>query len=157
MPRDKLRIGRFSEVNQIYSVTTVTHLRRRLFTDDHCVQILLREMRQLEQDEYVNTHAWVVMPDHLYWLFQLCGDLSLSEVMKRVKARSANSINKYLGSGEGIWQRAFYDHALRKEEDLIEAAKYIIATPLRAGLVMHLDDYPYWGVSWIDRRNSMSI
>ena len=38
---------------------------------------------------------------------------------------------------------------LRKEEDILEIARYIVANPLRAGLVKKLNDYPLWDAIWV--------
>ncbi len=89
------------------------------------------------------------MPDHLHWLFQLNEGCLLSRVMKTLKARSAIAINRYRGQGGSIWQRAYYDHALRKDEDIRNIARYIVANPLRAGLVKNIGDYPHWDCTWL--------
>jgi REP element-mobilizing transposase RayT len=46
-------------------------------------------------------------------------------------------------------QRAFYDHALRQDEDVQGVARYIVANPLRAGLVENIGDYPLWDAIWL--------
>ena len=43
------------------------------------------------------------------------------------------------------WQKDFYDHVIRKEENLISIARYILDNPVRKGLVAHWDDYPFKG------------
>ena len=45
--------------------------------------------------------------------------------------------------------RAFHDHALRANEDLRQAARYVIANPIRAGLVRRVGDYPFWNAIWV--------
>ena len=42
-----------------------------------------------------------------------------------------------------------YDHALRADEDVLAAARYIVANPLRAGLVGSIRDYPFWDAVWL--------
>lgn len=50
-----------------------------------------------------------------------------------------------------LWQRSFYDHALRREETLSDVARYIWHNPVRAGLVMRARDYPWSGsLVWSD-------
>ena len=83
--------------------------------------------------------AWVVMPDHLHWLFVLNHSL-ISEVARRVKG---------LGCYSKVWQKGFHDHAIRKDEDIKAVARYIIANPLRAGLVENIGDYPFWDAVWL--------
>jgi hypothetical protein len=48
-----------------------------------------------------------------------------------------------------VWQKGFYDHALREGEALQNVARYIVANPLRAGLVAHIGDYPLWDAVWL--------
>ncbi len=93
--------------------------------------------------------AFVVMPDHVHWLVQLLDDASLSQVLKTVKSSSAYQINQHLNRRGKFWQNGFHDHALRKEEAVIEAARYIIANPLRAGLVGNVREYSHWDAIWV--------
>ena len=46
-------------------------------------------------------------------------------------------------------QDGYHDHALRQEEDLRAVARYIIANPVRAGLVERIGDYPHWDAAWL--------
>jgi len=48
-----------------------------------------------------------------------------------------------------IWQRGFYDHAHRYEEDMRDIARYIIANPMRLGLVKSAGEYPHWDAIWL--------
>jgi len=89
------------------------------------------------------------MPDHLHWLFQLQERLTLAQAIKQLKARSALRINGLLGRQGPVWQRGDYDHAIRRDEDLRAVARYIIANPLRAGLVQQIGDYPLWDANWL--------
>jgi len=73
----------------------------------------------------------------------------LTEVVKRLKAQSAHSINQYLNSSGSVWQRSYFDRCLRKEEDVKGVSRYIVANPLRAGLVKEIGDYPHWDAAWL--------
>ena len=88
------------------------------------------------------------MPDHFHWLIGL-HSATLSSLMQRVKSRSAIAINKHLLSEGQVWQKGFHDHALRRDEDSLNTARYVIANPLRAGLAKHLADYPLWDSAWL--------
>ena len=89
------------------------------------------------------TLAYVLMPDHFHWLLQLQEKADLDISVARVKSVSAHMINKYIGRKGQVWQSGFYDHALRKEEDVINVARYIVANPLRAGLVKSLYKFSF--------------
>ena len=88
------------------------------------------------------------MPDHFHLLLQL-RDVKLERVLNRLKSRSALLLNREIGRKGRFWAPGFYDHALRKNEELISVARYIVANPLRAGLVRRLGDYPYWNAMWL--------
>jgi len=89
------------------------------------------------------------MPDHIHWLIQLNDNYSLPVVVKRLKATSAHSINQHLNKQGQVWQKSYYDRSLRKEDDLKQVSRYIVANPLRAGLVNEIGDYPYWDSIWL--------
>lgn len=150
MPDDDLRKGRFNEHWRAYFITTVLAERDTVyFRDFRCARLAVAEMRILHDSGAVNSLAWVVMPDHVHWLFQLGEMLDLSEIVKRYKARTAQRVNGYLNRRGTLWQKAFYDHALRKEEDVRAIARYIVANPLRASLVENIGDYPHWDATWL--------
>jgi putative transposase len=70
--------------------------------------------------------------------------------MKEFKGRTALRVNRRLGRVGPRWQKTYYDHALRAEEDLRAQARYIVANPLRAGLVTDIGQYPHWDAVWLD-------
>lgn len=143
-----LRKGRFSEHGRTYMITTVVQDRRPIFADWQIGRLLVAELQASEKIGLAQSLAWVVMPDHLHWLVTLqSGDLPT--LIRRVKGHSAISINRALGSRGQIWQKGFHDHALRKDEDVQTVARYIVANPLRAGLVEQIGDYPLWNAVWL--------
>jgi REP element-mobilizing transposase RayT len=89
------------------------------------------------------------MPDHLHWLVTLTGRPQLGRLMQRFKSRSAIAINRRLGREGKVWQSAYHDHGLRRNEDLQAAARYLVGNPLRAGLVEQIGDYPHWDAVWV--------
>ena len=42
-----------------------------------------------------------------------------------------------------MWQRDYYDHALRKDKSVEAVARYIVANPLRSGLVKSVRQYAF--------------
>ena len=46
---------------------------------------------------------------------------------------------------EVLWQRYGFEHVLRDEERSLVVARYILANPVRAGLVQRIEDYPFIG------------
>jgi REP element-mobilizing transposase RayT len=143
-----LRKGRYSEAGRIYLLTAVVYERHSVFSDWRLGRLLIEQMRAANDEGMVQSLAWVVMPDHLHWLIEL-NHGTLAELMCRIKSRSSRSINMVRGEQQRLWQRGYYDRALRRDEDIKGAARYIVMNPLRAGLVSRVGDYPLWDAIWI--------
>ena len=148
MSYDDLRKGRFSAPYQGYFITICTWQRTPFFNDIYLGRIVVNGMRQLEMEERAHSLAWVLMPDHLHWLMQL-GDSKLADILHDLKGRSARQINLSLGRTGHVWQRAYYEHGIRPDEDIRRIARYIVANPLRKGLVQNVGDYPLWDAVWM--------
>ena len=144
----RLRKARISESGRIYLLTAFTEQRQPVFTDWRLGRLLVDQLRQADEAATVTSMAWVVMPDHLHWLVELHRG-TLAELMCRIKSRSSRSINLLRGDQGRLWQRGYYDRALRREEDIKGAARYIVMNPLRAGLVERVGDYPLWDAIWV--------
>lgn len=144
----RLRAGRVSEPARIYLLTATVEGRETLFIDFALGRLVVDELKTVQAEGLVDSLAWVVMPDHLHWLMALRQG-SLSDLMRRVKGRSAKRINAATGRLGKLWQDSFHDRALRREGDVLAAARYIVANPLRAGLVSRIGDYPLWDAVWL--------
>ncbi len=144
-------LGRRSAPNQIYHVITATYQREDIFSCFALGRVVVHTLREARESELANTIAFVVMPDHMHWLMQLGHKQSLSECVRWVKARAAYAVNRKRTSTGPVWQSGFFDAAVRNEESLVALSRYIVANPLRAGLVDSIGDYPLWDAVWMAR------
>jgi len=144
-----LRLGRVSIPNHVYLVTTATVSRQAVFQDFRagCAAARCFEDRAILGD--ATMLAWVLMPDHAHWLIQLGEADALASVVTRLKSASSRLANRELARSGALWEPAYHDHCLRKEEDLREVARYVISNPLRASLVRRVADYPFWNAVWL--------
>lgn len=145
---NRLRRGRHSHTGRLYLLTTVTTGRAPLFRDFTLARCVINEMRATDTAGLSRTCAFVVMPDHLHWLVELLGP-DLSRLMLQIKSKSAIAINQQTGNHGRVWQHGFHDHALRQEEDILRLARYVIANPVRAGLVRSVGQYSHWDAMWL--------
>ncbi|MFJ7883997.1 REP-associated tyrosine transposase [Pseudomonas sp. NPDC096917] len=144
----RLRLGRYSEQNRLYLLTANTLNREPIFLDWHIGRRVVEQLRCAQEQGLVDSLAWVVMPDHFHWLVVLQSG-SLDELMCRTKSLSTRAINQATGRTGSRWQQGYHDHALRDDEDLKHLARYVIANPIRAGLVKRVGDYPLWDAIWL--------
>jgi len=91
-------------------------------------------------------HVYALLPDHLHIgtspTTDYCDVLSFVD---RFKGKSAR-IGWSFGNQGRLWQPRSYDHAIRKAEDVNEIGEYILANPVRLGLVNRWEDYPLCGL-----------
>ncbi len=92
----------------------------------------------------VSLYAYCLMPDHLHLLASPSGGTSLVSFVQAIKSKSTRLAWQHGYSGV-IWQQRFYDHFLRQDEDIRQAATYILNNPVRKGIVGDRRDYPYCG------------
>lgn len=144
-----LRQGRRSISGHAYLVTTTTFERQPWFSRWPVGAAVARELggKRLWRDNHV--HAWVLMPDHMHILLTLGRGESLSHLLARVKAVTARTARVVAQMDGHVWASAFHDHALRREEQIAIVGRYIIANPVRAGLVETPWQWPFWDTEWL--------
>ncbi|MCK7595217.1 REP-associated tyrosine transposase [Pseudomarimonas salicorniae] len=145
-----LRRGRHSIAGQIYLVTTVCLGRHPTFADHHAARVASRALHSTATLRGAHCLAWVAMPDHVHLLLRLGEGVSLSKAVMHLKTNVARQVNRETARSGSLWQRGFHDRALREDEDVRDAARYIVANPLRAGLAESVGEYPYWDAVWLD-------
>ncbi len=135
--------------NHAYLVTTTTRNRLPHFRHHEAARIASRTLSSAAVDAGIDLLAWVLMPDHLHLLCVLESGHTLGAGIARIKATMSREVNRACGTTGAMWARAYHDHAMRSEESLLVAARYIIANPVRAGLVQSVREYPYWNTVWL--------
>ncbi|ETI58495.1 REP-associated tyrosine transposase [Marinomonas profundimaris] len=145
MSWNDLRKGRRSEPNREYFITFNTLDRIPHFNDFSVARLFCQQIEANQKHHKCAWLTWVLMPDHFHGLVKLNNHSStLPTIIGNLKGTSAFEINKHLKKNGSLWQSSFYDRALRAEDDRLNIARYIIANPLRRGLVKNVKDYPFW-------------
>ena len=143
-----LRLGRCSIPGQIYIVTCVAWNRAPVFRHYLDARTACRIIHEQKTWGDAECMAWVLMPDHFHAVVRLGPADDLAKVVNRMKARVRKAFRAQ-GRESPLWQRGFQDRALRAEDDVRAAARYVIANPVRAGIVDRVGQYPYWDAVWL--------
>ena len=121
-----------------------------MFMNFSYARCALLGMRYHDLRDDTRTLAGVVMPDHVHWLLYLTGRISMDSLMRQYKGGVARRIHAIRGiRAQRLWQAGYHDHAVRREEDMEQLVRYVIANPLRAGMVEQVEDYPHWHAAWL--------
>jgi hypothetical protein len=67
--------------------------------------------------------AWCIMPNHVHVVARLFPGQELGAVMKSWKLHAARAANQTLGRSGRFWQREYYDHLVRSQEELDHAIR----------------------------------
>ena len=134
-----------------YFLTFCTDHRKKRFEDARPVDVVREQILRAANDESFAVIAYCFMPDHVHLLVEASSDASdCLRFIKRAKQFSGFHYQKQFG--ERLWQRYGYERTLRSEDTTLVVAKYIVANPVRAGLVENPEDYPFSG----SERHSMA-
>jgi REP-associated tyrosine transposase len=140
----RLDAALYAETAAVVSITICSLNRMSIFRDTDftraCVALLETRVQALE----VGLHAYCFMPDHLHLLINPSEDTSIVDFLRDFKGRSTRLAWQHGRQGK-IWQDRFYDHLLRKDEDIETVVQYILDNPVRAGIVSDWSAYPFCG------------
>jgi menaquinone-specific isochorismate synthase len=79
-------------------------------------------------------YAWCVMPNHVHVLFRIFEGHALAGIVHAWKSYSSNRANRILRRSGRFWQREYYDHIVRSEDEFYRVVSYIAENPKKAGL-----------------------
>ena len=82
-------------------------------------------------------YLFLLMPDHLHALLSFPPS---GQPLRRVVSTWKEWTAKQLGLA---WQDDFFEHRLRREESRREKADYILENPVRKGLAVRPEDWPF--------------
>jgi putative transposase len=98
-------------------------------------------------------HDFVVMPDHVHILLTVYDDMTLEKAMQLVKGGFSYRAGKELDFRGEVWQRGFSDVLVIGEESFHRHREYIDLNPVKAGLAVSPDGYPY-GTAYLKKMKS---
>jgi REP element-mobilizing transposase RayT len=134
----------YRESGRIFSVTIGTSPRRDVFNDIAFGLEGVRLLGELSFHKGIRVFAYCLMPDHVHVLVESHAGCPLPSFVGAWKSRCYHEWRER-GNRRSFWQRSFYDHALRTEEELRATALYILSNPVRKRLVEDFHDYPLCG------------
>ena len=144
-----------------YFITICVHKGMCLFGQIHDGEVRLNDMGQVVRLEWLRTEIvrpnvlldeFVIMPNHLHGIIffeedaadarathrvaptKPCGPMAgtLGAIIAQLKSASAKQINDSRNTrGKQIWQRNYYEHVIRNEDELQRVRQYIIDNPIK--------------------------
>jgi putative transposase len=159
-----MRYRRAKIAGATYFFTVVTDGRLPIFNDASAVASFEAGMNRIKDRHPFKIDAYVILPDHIHMLWTLPeGDANFSmrwrlikEAFTKTYIRDQRPLPKNASrrsKGEQpIWQRRFWEHVIRDEDDFTAHVDYIHYNPVRHGLVAAARDWPHSSFAeWFER------
>jgi putative transposase len=136
--------------------TVVTFGRRKILTLDMSRQILSSAIKEVQTQYPFSIEAWVLLPEHIHAIWTLPdGDTDYSKRWGLIKAKFSKASKAFFHAEQScnpsrikrrettIWQRRFWEHAIRDDADFQKHVDYIHYNPVKYGLAAQVGDWPY--------------
>jgi putative transposase len=137
---------------------------RELLTE--YVDILRESFRQVRQKHPFAVDAIVILPEHLHCVWTLPeGDDDFSMRWRQIKTEFSRNIDtgeqtspsRISKKERGIWQRRFWEHCIKDEDDFMKHVDYVHFNPVKHGLVKSVCDWPYSSFHRYVKRGILSM
>lgn len=137
-----------------YFFTVVTHQRQNILTIPDNMALLRKSFRYAMKNYPFTIDAAVILPDHLHCLWTLPeNDHDFSTRWRLIKSFFSRNyeqkqqlpISKSRAKKQerAVWQRRFWEHYIRDQEDFKNHLDYIHYNPVKHGLVTAAKDWQY--------------
>ena len=112
--------------------------------DPRAAQPVAAELAALEEWDVTAPH-FSIMPNHWHAMLEPRKSCtrSLSEIMRRVKGRTARAINALIGDQGIFWPREWFDRWMRSDAEFERCVRYIKGNPVKAGLVRTVGEHAW--------------
>ena len=135
------RLPRLDIPHHTYYLTCCLDRRRPLLARASLAAHLLDLYADQRDRGAILLHGYVLMPDHYDVVLTLRAESSMSGVVRKVHSLFAAYYRRSTGVLGRVWQRRFYDHVIRGDDDWRTKLVYLHDNPVRAGLVTSTTDY----------------
>ena len=137
--------------NALVFITQVVYDREPVFANPTYVTLLRSVLHQVQELHPFHMLAYVFLPDHFHILIKPEPEVTHSQIMHSIKPNFTKAYKRKMHvTGHMLfWQRRYWDHMIRDEDDLQRHLDYIHYNPVKHGLVAKPEEwvgssYCYW-------------
>jgi putative transposase len=125
--------------------------RRQRLLVDH-IDLLRAAFREVRPRHAFTIDAIVVLPDHIHTIWTLPdGDADYALRWRQIKSAFSRSLprvehlslSRSIKGERGIWQRRYWEHTLRDDDDFARHADYIHYNPVKHGHAPAVGAWPF--------------
>lgn len=141
---------RVFENNRYVFITIVTNKRECLLIKN--IELLRESFAKSQKFYKYELFAVVVLPEHIHMIIKPEKIEDYPKIVSRIKhhfsrntdCQNANiSASKILKREKGIWQRRYWEHTIKDEDDLYKHVDYIHYNPVKHNIVNAVSEWKY--------------
>ena len=111
------------------------------------IAVLVRDALLRFDGERYRLLEWCIMPNHVHVLLSQITGFPLGDIVRSWKTFTAREANVILGRRGPFWMRDYHDRSIRDGKHLNRAIAYIRGNPVKAGLCVRAEDWPWSSAS----------
>lgn len=126
----------------VYHITSRGNERKRVFLDDCDREVFLGVIRQVKERFNWLIHSYVLMGNHYHLLVETV-NANLSRGMRQLNGVYTQAFNRRHRRVGHLFQGRFKAILIEKDSYLIEVSRYLVLNPVRVGMVMRAEEWPW--------------
>ena len=143
LPAERMEVERRKRMEELLDTGYGSCLLRR----PEAAELVVENWRHFHGKRY-DLLAYVVMPTHCHVLIRVFSGFPLGRIVQSWKTFTGRRLGAmapdvFRETGGRVWQRGYWDRAIRNEEHFRNALDYIVNNPVKAGLVKTVEEWPW--------------
>ena len=134
-----------------YYITIITHRRVPILIDN--IKILRDSFRESKKYFIYKIDAIVILPDHIHMIITPQNKMDYPKIIQAIKYNFSKRYNddknieqsqsRYKHKMRAIWQKRYYEHTIRNEEDYNNCIEYIRLNPIKHQYIKNEEIWKY--------------
>ena len=120
-------------------ITQVVESRLPVFRDPAAVTLLRTTLHNVQELHPFTMLGYVFLPDHFHVIIQPTGEDNFSQIMHSLKPNFTKAYKAMQGLSSSqsmkFWQKRFWDHVIRDDQDMENHLHYIHFNPAKHGVI----------------------
>ncbi len=130
-----------------YFITSSAYMHQNLFQRTETAELLLTTIfRNRDAGEFL-IHEFVIMPNHIHLLLSVDDGHTIGRAMQLIKGGFSHGMGLAGLKLKAVWQPSYYEHRVRDDIEYERMRNYIHNNPVRRGLAVRAEGYPYSSAS----------
>lgn len=139
----------------MYFVTICCRDRIPVFADDSIAKAGWEYLEQFFSSNNGYIAGVVILHDHIHIIIEIRekSERNLGKIIMDLKLGLWRTMRRAGLKDKKIWQKNYYEHVIRNNDDLVEKLNYMRNNPIKAGYVERFEEWSYYWDKFLEGHN----